>query len=264
MTNPTDGPIHLWFGLSYTNYQVLHRALMQSMPTEWQERMVACLEELQAAYEHIGQPEVFKVEAATEHIVNEMTEEQLGDAGIEADWYDEPVPEDYGPFDLAEWRAEHEKDAPTYHDRDGNEVDPHQRVLLPVADPVPHYRHAYIEPRIAAREDAVPPAPVDTIGLCGYCGVPRETHHHGYVSTAASLAAAPRLITADEAALIDRIEAAKKQAAAEEQAGPENPRAVCTCGHTRGEHVTVSGRLLCDVCDPDSTDNLVCKEYDEL
>ncbi|MFE3429867.1 hypothetical protein [Streptomyces sp. NPDC059171] len=36
----------------------------------------------------------------------------------------------------------------------------------------------------------------DTVGLCGYCGVPRETHHHGYVSTAAALAAAPRHVTA--------------------------------------------------------------------
>ena len=43
-----------------------------------------------------------------------------------------------------------------------------------------------------------------------------------------------------------------------------NPRTVCTCGHTRGEHVTVSGRLLCDECDPDSTNNLVCKEFEAL
>ncbi|WCN06026.1 hypothetical protein [Streptomyces sp. M92] len=43
-----------------------------------------------------------------------------------------------------------------------------------------------------------------------------------------------------------------------------NPREICICGHTRGEHGTVSGRLLCGVCDPDSTDNLVCKEYEAL
>ncbi|MDP9953109.1 MULTISPECIES: hypothetical protein [Streptomyces] len=44
----------------------------------------------------------------------------------------------------------------------------------------------------------------DTIGLCGYCGVPRETHHHGYVSTAAALAAAPHHITAAPPAPADR------------------------------------------------------------
>ncbi|WP_394434557.1 hypothetical protein [Streptomyces sp. SGAir0957] len=59
-------------------------------------------------------------------------------------------------------------------------------------------------------------------------------------------------------------EIAHRPPAQEQRAEPENPRAVCTCGHTRGEHVTVSGRLLCDVCDPDSTDNLVCKEFEEL
>ncbi|MFF8467935.1 hypothetical protein [Streptomyces griseus] len=44
----------------------------------------------------------------------------------------------------------------------------------------------------------------DTIGLCGYCGVPRETHHHGYVSTAAALAAAPHHVTAAPPAPADR------------------------------------------------------------
>lgn len=40
--------------------------------------------------------------------------------------------------------------------------------------------------------------------------------------------------------------------------------AICVCGHSRGEHIRVSGRLLCDACDPDSTDNLVCKEFEAL
>lgn len=44
----------------------------------------------------------------------------------------------------------------------------------------------------------------------------------------------------------------------------DGPRTVCVCGHTRGEHITISGRLLCDVCDPESTDNLVCKEFEAL
>ncbi|MGW2594812.1 hypothetical protein ACWCXC_31730 [Streptomyces sp. NPDC001515] len=40
----------------------------------------------------------------------------------------------------------------------------------------------------------------DTIGLCGYCGEPREGHHHGYVSTAAALAAAPHRVAAPASA----------------------------------------------------------------
>lgn len=43
-------PIHMWFGLTYSSYLVLHRTLLQSMPEEWQEKFVACLEELNEAY----------------------------------------------------------------------------------------------------------------------------------------------------------------------------------------------------------------------
>lgn len=150
-SNPTDGPVHLWFSLSYSNYLVLPRALMQSMPIEWQERVTACLDEMHDAFQHVPQAEAYKVEAATEHIVNEMTAEQLEAAGITEDEYDEPVPEDLGPFDLAEWREEHAKEQPDYHDAYGREMDPGERVLLPTSDPVPHYNRGrtYIEPRTA-------------------------------------------------------------------------------------------------------------------
>jgi hypothetical protein len=154
--HPTNGPIHTWFSLSYCNYQVLHRTLMQSMPIEWQERMVACLDELADAYQHIEQPEAFKVEAATEHIVNEMGEAQLIQAGIvAADWFrGEAPPEGLDAEDLAEWQEAHQAPEGPKYFRDGEELDGHERVLLPALDPVPHYRHAYIEPSvvIAANE----------------------------------------------------------------------------------------------------------------
>lgn len=38
--------IHEWFGLSYTQYLTIPRSVLQSMPDEWQERFVKCLEEL--------------------------------------------------------------------------------------------------------------------------------------------------------------------------------------------------------------------------
>lgn len=46
-----DSPVHEWFSLSYSNYLVLPRSLMQAMPVEWQDRMVACLEEMCKACE---------------------------------------------------------------------------------------------------------------------------------------------------------------------------------------------------------------------
>jgi hypothetical protein len=39
---------------------------------------------------------------------------------------------------------------------------------------------------------------------------------------------------------------------------------LCICMHPRSRHPKISGRLLCDDCDPDSTDNLVCEEYTAL
>jgi len=45
-------PIHNWFGLTYSNYLVLPRTALQSMPREWQRRFVDCLEELDAALGH--------------------------------------------------------------------------------------------------------------------------------------------------------------------------------------------------------------------
>lgn len=151
--NPTDGPIHGWFSLSYSNYQVLHRTLMQSMPIEWQERMVACLEEMRAAFEHVEQPECFEVQAATEHIVNEMGEEQLKAAGITVDWYrGETPPDGLSAGDFAEWEEAHEDPEGPAYSRDGEELDGHQRVFLPVPDPIPHYRHSYIPPRLGGGE----------------------------------------------------------------------------------------------------------------
>ncbi|MEU6543936.1 hypothetical protein [Streptomyces sp. NPDC046859] len=159
--NPTDGPIHTWFGLSYCNYQVLHRTLMQSMPIEWQERMVACLEELREAFEHIEQPECFEVKAATEHIVNEMSDAELKQAGIVADPYrGEEPPAGLDEEDLAEWREMYEAPEGPSYSRDGEELDGHDRVLLPTVDPVPHYNRGrtYIAPAAAA----VPAVPTTT------------------------------------------------------------------------------------------------------
>ena len=43
--------IHGWFGLTYSNYLVLPRSLLQSMPDEWQTKFVELLEEAQ---DHFG------------------------------------------------------------------------------------------------------------------------------------------------------------------------------------------------------------------
>jgi len=128
--HPTDGPVHTWFGLSYTNYAVLPRTLMQSMPISWQDRMVACLEELTDAFAHIPQAEVYEVHAGTEHLGSDMDPELARQTGIE-------VTEDESADRLRYFR-------------DGRELDPNEYVVIRRADPVPHYNRGrtYLEPRI--------------------------------------------------------------------------------------------------------------------
>lgn len=152
-TRPTNGPIHTWFSLSYTNYLVLHRTLMQSMPDEWQTKFVGLLDELESAFEHVPQAEAYDVTAGEDAILDELGPVLLEKVGITENFYDEPVPEDLGPFDLAEWKAEHEKASPSYHRvSDGAELDGQSYVFIPGVDPVPHYNRGrtYIEPRTAA------------------------------------------------------------------------------------------------------------------
>lgn len=48
--------IHTWFSLSYANYLVVPRSVLQSMPSEWQTRFVAMLGELDGAFGHLDYP----------------------------------------------------------------------------------------------------------------------------------------------------------------------------------------------------------------
>jgi hypothetical protein len=44
-------PIHEWFELSRAQYLTIPRSVLQSMPTEWQQRFTQCLEELDEAFD---------------------------------------------------------------------------------------------------------------------------------------------------------------------------------------------------------------------
>lgn len=64
---PEDGiwdreAIHTWFNLTYSNYLVLPRSVLQSMPDEWQKRFVLCLREAEEAFGHLDWP-VYDVRA---------------------------------------------------------------------------------------------------------------------------------------------------------------------------------------------------------
>lgn len=40
-----EPPFHAWFGLTYSSYLVLPRAILEAMPLEWQNNMIALLNE---------------------------------------------------------------------------------------------------------------------------------------------------------------------------------------------------------------------------
>jgi hypothetical protein len=101
---------------------------MQSMPLDWQARMVECLEELEAAFRHVERPDTFIVEPAEDRYVNELSDGELRAVG---------------------YTVEYGEDETVYYDLRHNEVDGHDHVLLPIVDTIPHYNRGrtYIQPR---------------------------------------------------------------------------------------------------------------------
>lgn len=154
----TDGPIHQHFGLSYANYLVLPRTLLQSMPSGWQAGFVRHLNQLAAAFQHVPQAEAYEVTAGTEHLAHELTDAQRKLTGYGVDWYGgETPPPGINGEELDAWQAEHETDEPVYYDRNFDEIHSDSRVLVPTADPVPHYDRGrtYIEPDVTSWEDGL-------------------------------------------------------------------------------------------------------------
>lgn len=62
-----DVDVHTWFSLTYSNYLVLHRSLLQSMPMDWQRRFVTAVEQLQAAYAHLEMDDSYEVKVLARH-----------------------------------------------------------------------------------------------------------------------------------------------------------------------------------------------------
>jgi hypothetical protein len=154
MTTQTTRPgraIHEYFGLSYCNYLVLPRTLLQSMPGDWQQRFTAMLQELNEAFEHVPRATVYKVEAAEQHEVDCLAPYQLEALGISAEDGECRRDHDHDTDDGADcWPA------PVYSDREGNELRRDELVLWPVPDPVPHYNRGrtYIQPSEPERSQA--------------------------------------------------------------------------------------------------------------
>lgn len=124
--------VHGYFGLSYANYLVLHRTLLQSMPLEWQQSFVRCLQEYEAAFEHLERPEAFDVTAVRDRYLDELTLDEAERIGYTVE-IEEDETRRYGP--------------------DGEDLtDECAHVLWPKPDPIPHYDRgrAHIAPNLDA------------------------------------------------------------------------------------------------------------------
>lgn len=130
-----SGPdaVHAHAGLSYANYLVVPRTLLQSMPDPWQNRFVACLDELADAFRHVDQAAAYDVTPGTPRAVCELDAREM------------------------RWLNITEEDG-VYYDAAGDELADYATVVVPADDPVPHYDRG--RARIAPRID---PAPVPIV-----------------------------------------------------------------------------------------------------
>ncbi|TDD97618.1 hypothetical protein [Actinomadura rubrisoli] len=130
---PHRDAVHAWFSLSYSNYAVLPRTLLQSMPDEWQKRFVELLEELHTEFAHVEQADGYEVTAGSWLYANECSSAQLKAAGVKIVETDDEDGTD---------------DETCYVNRDGDEIDGHQYVFVPGTEPIPHYSRGrtYVPP----------------------------------------------------------------------------------------------------------------------
>jgi hypothetical protein len=134
IVNANAEPIHEFFGLSYCSHLVLPRVLLQSMPTEWQRQFVNLIEKMDEAFWNVEKPSFYDVRPAIEKEADALTESERAATGV---FCIEGSPEG----------------SDGYYDRDGNEIKPWTRVLVPVADPLPPYNRG--RTRVPVAETAV-------------------------------------------------------------------------------------------------------------
>lgn len=120
--------IHDWFGLTYANYLVMPRTLLQSMPKEWQLRFVRMLMEFYLAFDHIEMAECYNVQAAEYRKLTDMTDEEIRFIGYDVNRGDPDLDEEDMFYDPNEREI-------SVQDADLNA----ENVGWPVDDPVPHY-----------------------------------------------------------------------------------------------------------------------------
>ncbi|QVJ03029.1 hypothetical protein KGD82_13425 [Nocardiopsis eucommiae] len=147
-----DMDVATYFSLSYSNFLVLHRVELEHMPTEWQHRLVAMLNELDGAYRHLDHPQGYEVHPCRYVEVWELDDDERKAVGVTSSLDDFPaLPDDAteGQREAHDRAYEEACEAELFYDADGTELEKWQRVPIRVSDPIPHYRHGRVEPRLS-------------------------------------------------------------------------------------------------------------------
>lgn len=141
--------IHEYFELTYANYLVLHRTLLQAMPEEWQEKFGTMLEELREAWRHEKQPEGFRVETGRWVAPEELSDRVRKALGISSSverWLEDnpDYSSDWSTFsqeqvDELENGYDDAYANEIFYSPDGQEIQGY--VFVPLTDPIDHYRH---------------------------------------------------------------------------------------------------------------------------
>ena len=141
-----SGPVDQWFGPSAANFLVAHRARLQSMPLSWQRQFARLFDDFRAAFADEADPDFYVITVA-ERCVEELSDADMRLLGITVTCTEQ---DDGG-------RAQ------CFTDRMGNELDGEFRVAVPIADPIPGHRGAFLPPD----EDAIAAARAGRLAPAG-------------------------------------------------------------------------------------------------
>lgn len=153
-----DGAIHEYFSLSYANYLLLERTLLQSMPLKWQRHFVDLLQVFNEAFNHLQRAPGWKIEPVIWKTPEDFDRKELKKHGL---------------------TAQKTMGKTLYFDADGNEYESWEScVPIPTEDPIPHYNRGrtFIAPQLPenwAKNTTSAATPSTTIQVrhCSACGL---------------------------------------------------------------------------------------------
>lgn len=111
---------------SGSTYLTLPRALMQSMPDDWQSKLVDLLTELDSCYLHLNRADAYEVRPMRSVMVSDISEDDRDALGIEPSG-----------------------DGVHFRDDAGRQLEARERILTLTTDPIPHFDHGrtFLAPR---------------------------------------------------------------------------------------------------------------------